>query len=240
MKSIDLDTIKAAWKKESAFENKNLSKAEIENFLSGKSKDISLLFRKGLSFDIVLKSILGVCFLGIIILFKNNLPVILISLAILMGILWTIRYQWLMIGKIPEASIGDRTIRSTLENKVSFYRQRYTKSLYVGALSNSLLVLAGMIYYFYFKYGEIRPFLWDDYLVSSIAILLSFAIGAMTQIKQSSFQIKQLEGCLQEIDEDAISTLTLRDQRNKKRRMLLIFLLALICGLFVLTFLIFR
>jgi hypothetical protein len=240
MKSIDLDIIKAAWGKESGFENKSLSKADIENFLSGKSKDVSLLFRKGLAFDIVLKSIIGASFLGIIILFKNEQSVILISLAILLVIIWTIRYQWLMIGKVPEAGIRDRTVRTTLENKINFYRQRYIKSLYVGGLSNSLLVLAGMIYYFYFKYGEVRPFQWDDYLVSGIAIILSFAIGVLAQIKQSSFQVKQLEGCLREIDEDAISTLTLRDQRNKKRRMILIFLLALLCGLLVLAILIFR
>ncbi len=48
------------------------------------------------------------------------------------------------------------------------------------------------------------------------------------------------EDLQQEIDEDALSTITLRDQRNKKRRMTLIFLLALLCGLLVLAFFIFR
>ncbi len=240
MKSIDLDTMKAAWKKERSFEDKRLSEADIEGFLTGKSKDISQLFRKGLIFDIVLKSVIGASFLGITALFRNNLSVVLISSAILLVILWAIRYQWLMIGRIPEASAADQTVRTTLENKISFYHQRYIKSLYVGALSNSLLVLAGMLYYFYFKYGEIRPFQWDDYLVSCVVIILSYAIGAVAQIKQSNFQVKQLKSCLQEIDEDAISTLTIRDQRNKKRQMILIFLLALLCGLLVLTFFIFR
>ena len=32
-------------------------------------------------------------------------------------------------------------------------------------LDNSLFIFSGIIYYFYFKYGEIRPFTWDDYLV---------------------------------------------------------------------------
>jgi len=41
MKSIDLDSIKAAWKIERSFEDHKLSEADIQGFLSGKSKDIS-------------------------------------------------------------------------------------------------------------------------------------------------------------------------------------------------------
>lgn len=240
MKTIDLEKMKTAWKNETSFENKALSEAEIERFLSGKSKDISLLFRKGLIFDIVLKSVIGASFLGIIVLFKSNLSVVLLSTAILLGLLWALSYQRLMIRRIPNRGASGQTVRSTLENKIGFYHQRYIKSLYVGALSNSLLVLSGMIYYFYFKYGEIRPFQWDDYLVFSAAIILSFVIGAVAQVKQSNFQVGQLESCLQEIDEEALSTITLRDQRNKLRRMTLVFLLALLCGLLVLAFFVFR
>lgn len=245
MKSIDLDKIKAAWKNESGFEDKRLSIAEIESFLSRKSKDISQLFRKGLIFDIVLKSVVGVSMLGIIILFKNSLPVILVCTAIILGIAWAIRFQWIMLGEIPEAGAqgpsdtSDPSVRTTLENKINFYHQRYLRSLYVGALSNALLILSGMLYYFYFKYGEIRPFDWDDYLVFSAAIIIGFALGAYAQIAQHNFQVKQLESCLNEIDEDAISTITLREQRNKKRRLILIFLIAIICGLLILAYLIF-
>jgi hypothetical protein len=232
--------MKAAWKNERSFEDKRLSEADIKGFLSRKSKDISQLFKKGLFFDIVLKSIIEVALIGIIFLFRTNLHIILISSAILLGIAWSIRYQWLMIKRIPEASVSDQVIRTTLELKIDFYHQQYIKSLYVGALSNSLLVLTGMLYYFYFKYGEIRPFQWDDYLVSSVVVILSFIIGALAQEKQSNFQVKQLESCLQEINEDAMTTLTIREQRNKKRRMILIFLLALICGLLILAFFVLR
>ena len=239
MKSIDLDSIKAAWKIERSFEDHKLSEADIQGFLSGKSKDISQLFRKGLIFDIVLKSVLGVSLIGVFFLFRSNQSIILIS-SIIMLILWAIRYQWLMIARIPEATASDPVIRTSLENKVKFYRQHFSKSLYVGALSNSLFILSGMLYYFYFKYGEIRPFTWDDYLVFGVTIIIGFALGAYVQIAQHNFQVKQLENCLEEIDEDTITTLTLREQRNKKRRLILIFLLALLCGLLLLAFFIFR
>jgi hypothetical protein len=239
MKSIDLDSIKAAWKNESSFEDHRLSELDIENFLSSKSKDISQLFRKGLIFDIVLKSVIGVSLIGIFFLLRANQSIILVS-SILMLILWAIRYQWLMIARIPKTSTSDPVIRASLENKIKFYRQHFIKSLYVGALSNSLFILSGMLYYFYFKYGEIRPFAWDDYLVFGVTIIIGFALGAYVQITQHSFQVKQLENCLQDIDEDAMTTLTLRDQRDKKRRLILIILLALVCGLLLLAFFIFR
>jgi len=239
MRSIDLDALKAAWKNEESFEDQRLSEIDIENFLSSKSKDMSRLFRRGLIFDIVLKSLIGISLIGAFFLLKTNQPLMLIS-SILMLILWAIRYQWLMIARIPKSTVSDPVIRTSLENKVKFYRQHFKKSLYVGALSNSLFILSGMLYYFYFKYGEIRPFAWDDYLVFGVTIILGFALGVYIQITQHSFQVKQLEDCLQDIDEDAMTTLTLRDQRNKRRRMIFIILLALICGLLLLAFFIFR
>lgn len=239
MKSIDLDALKAAWRNERSFDNHKLSEADIQNFLSGKSKDISQLFRKGLIFDIVLKSVIGLSLIGVFFLLRAAESIILIS-AVLILILWAIRFQWLMIARIPETKDSNPVIRTSLKNKIKFYHQHFTKSLYVGALSSSLFILSGMLYYFYFKYGEIRSFTWDDFLVFGLTIILGFALGAYIQIAQHNFQIKQLESCLQEIDEDALSTITLREQWNKKRRMILIFLLAIICGLLLLAFFISR
>ena len=236
---MDLDSLKKAWKNEGSFEDRRLSEAEIDKYLRNKSKDISGLFRKGLIFDMVLKSIIGLSLAGLFFLLNSKESFVIQGAAILF-ILWAIRYQWLMIARIPETSSSDPVIKTTLERKIKFYRSHFIKSLYVGAASNSLFILSGMLYYFYFKYGEIRPFQWDDYLVFGMTMILGFALGAYAQIKQHSFQVKQLESSLQEIDEELISTLSLRDQRNRKRRLVLAFVLALICGLLLLAYLIFR
>jgi hypothetical protein len=240
MSSIDLDHMKTAWKKEKGFEDKSLSKADIEAFLHKKSRDISRLFRVGLVFDIVYKGIIGLSFLGILILFSGNQDIILMVAAILLVLIWAIIYQWRLIRRVPGTGASDPVIRTSLENKVLFYRRHYIKSLYVGALSNSLIILSGVLYYFYFKYGEVRPFQWDDYLVFGTAIAIGFLVSAIAQRSQYNFQIRQLESCLQEIDEDTMTTHTIREQQNKKRQMIRIFLLAVICGLLLLAYLIFR
>jgi len=240
MSSMDLDHIKNAWKNEMSFEDKRLSEADIEAFLHKKSKDISRLFRVGLIFDIAYKGIIALSFLGILILFSGNLNIILMVAAILLVLILALIYQWRLIRRVPGTGASDPVIRTSLENKVLFYHQHYIKSLYVGALSNALIILSGMLYYFYFKYGEVRPFHWDDYLVFFGVIVIGFLVSAIAQRSQFNFQIRQLESCLQEIDEDTMTTHTIREQQNKKRRMILMLLLAVICGLLLLAYLIFR
>lgn len=240
MKPLDLDSMKSAWKSEKSFDDNRLSEEDIERFLHKGSKDISQLFKKGLRFDIVLKGLAGASLLVLVVLFRGNLNLVLLIAAILLIVFWAIRHQWLLIGKIPGIHAGNPVIRTILEQRISFYHRHYIKSLYVGAFSNALLIFSGMLYYFYFKYGEMRPLQWDDYLVFAAVILIGYFFSAYIQIVQHNFQVRQLESSLREIDENSLNSDTIRQQRNKKRRMILIFVLALICGLLLLAFLIFR
>lgn len=240
MKTTDIDSLKSAWKNEQGFENKTLSQSDIEKFLQRKSKDITRLFKAGLSFDVVLKSILGASLVGIIFLFSDKQQMIIAISAILGLILWAIWFQLKMYKHIPQSAVSDSVIRTSLDSKIQFYHQRYVKSLYIGALSNSLVFVSGSLYYFYFKYGEIRPMDLVDYLVFGTAIIIAFVLGAVVQIAQHNFQVRQLESCLQEIDEDGISELSLKEQRNKKLRLFFIALIALVCGLLLLAYFVFR
>ncbi len=239
MKAPDIDSLKSAWKKEQGFETRRLSESDIEKLLHRKSRDISQLFKKGLVFDLVLKSLIGFSLIGIIILFTGN-PYLLISmLAVLAIILWTIWYQVKIYRKIPSTGT-EPVIRTSLEQRIQFYHKHFIKSLYIGALSNSLFFISGSLYYFYFKYGEIRPLDLTDYLVFGTGITIAFVLGAWVNISQHNFQMKQLESCLQEIDENALTELTMKDRRNKKIRLFIIVLLALISGLLLLAYFIFR
>ena len=237
---MDLEHMKTAWKNEKSFEDKSLTEADIDAFLHNKSRDISRLFKVGLIFDIVYKAIIGISFLVILLLLSANQSIVLMVAAILLGLIWAIIYQWRLIKRVPGTGAADPVIRTSLENKVLFYHEHYIKSLYVGAFSNSLIILSGALYYFYFKYGEVRPFQWDDYLVFAVAIVIGFFVSAIAQRSQFNFQIKQLESCLQEIDEDAMTTQTIREQQNKRKQMIGILLLAIFLGILVLAFLIFR
>jgi len=104
---MDLEHMKTAWKKEKSFEDKRLTEADIKAFLHKKSRDISRLFSVGLTFDIAYKGIIGISFLGILILFSGNRHIILMIAVILLGLIWAIIYQW-----TDQKGAGYRSIRS--------------------------------------------------------------------------------------------------------------------------------
>lgn len=236
MKTPDIDSLKSAWKREEGFDSPRLSESDIEKYLQKKSKGISQHYKKGLVFDLVLKGLVGISLIGIIILFAGNINMLISMLMVLALILWSIWFQVKMYRNIPSDVSSEPVIRKTLEKRIDFYRKKYFKSLYIGALSNSLIFVSGSLYYFYIKYGEIRPLDLTDFLVFGGATLIAFIFGAAANIGQMNFQVKQLESCLQEIDEDSISVLTIREQKNKRRRLFFITLLALICGLLLLAY----
>lgn len=240
MKTTDMDSIKSAWKNEGGFENKVLSQHDIEKFLQKKSRDITRLFKTGLAMDMILKGIIGASLIGILLLFSGNRQLFYAMIAVLAVILWAIWFQVKMYRRVPSGDMAKPDLRTALEARIQFYHQHYVKSLLIGAISNSLIFLSGSLYYFYFKYGEIRPLDLVDYLVFGIAIILAYVLGAVAQIAQHRFQIGQLESCLQEIDEDSMTALTLKSQRNKRLRLFFMALLALVCGLLLFAFLVFR
>ena len=150
-----------------------------------------------------------------------------------------VSYQVSMFHKIPRSDYSTDNLRTILESKISYYTKKYFRSLYVSALSNSLFFISGILYYFHFKYGEIRSMGMQDYLVLGILVIVGFILGAFTQIRYHNFQIRQLEQCLTEIDENTFSELTVKKARNRRIYQLLMALLAIICGLLVLAYFLF-
>ena len=147
-----------------------------------------------------------------------------------------ISYQIGIYKKIPYADYAKNNLREVLESKINFYTKKYFNSLYVAALSNSLFIVSGMLYYYHYKYGEIKPFDLVDYLVLGMFTLAGFMFAAFIQVKHHNFQIRQLELCLTEIDENTFNHLTVKTRKNKRRQLFLVFLLALICGVLLLAF----
>lgn len=237
---MDIEKYKAAWKSEQSFEKNTLSEADIQNFMKKRSKEINKLFKKGLLLDMVLKSTIGVSFIVLSVLYFSSMKVLIISSLLFAGIIIAIFFQGSMLRKIPYVDYVADNLRKVLENTINFYKNKYLRSLYVGALSSPLFIISGMLYYFYFKYGEIRSFEMDDYFVFGVTIILGFILGLYTQLKLHNFYVRQLELSLTEIDENTITELTIKRQNYKKRQLFLIFLLALICGFLVLAFILAR
>jgi len=237
MKTFNLETYRSAWKNESGFENRKLSEKEIQQFLKSKSKKIEYVFKTGIIMNLIYKFLLSVAFIVFLYVFRPNhlwfsIPLVLVSVCILaMAYLLHVYYR------IPNKFKPELDLKSNLSIYIRYYHKVFKKAIFVSAVSNPLFLIAGSLYYFYFKYGEIRPFALDDYLVFSAFIVISYALGAIVQLAQYNFQIGQMEDSLKEIDEETITKLNLKLRKKKRIRVLIIVSLAVVLGVLVFIYL---
>jgi len=239
MTEINLDQYKESWKKDNEKRTlgKRISEDDIRSYLSMKTKDITVLYQKGLWFDIVLKSILIFSFGFLIWIFKSQAYMLIINLALIILTIYLIILQRKYFGKIPKAHNTDDNLKNVLKRKIDFFNQTYIKALYVGAATNPLLILSGMMFYMYFKYGEIRPFEIDDYIVLGGMILISYFFALLIQVKQFRFHINQLETCLQEFSQDTLDELSIKRQRNQRMRIWLVSVILVVFGVLLFFYL---
>lgn len=231
MEEISLDKYKSAWKAEQSFGEEKLSREQIEAYMHSASRSIAGLFRKSLVIDIVIKSLLAVSFGGLLVLFLlQGTPVpaavVLILLSIILIVLQIRTYR-----RVPGAEDASQNTRSLLNSYVGFYYRSFVSSLIAGAVSGPLVLISGSLYYFYFKYGTIRPLQTDDLVVFGSFILIGFLLNAIVQFKNFSFHIGQLKDSLAEIEQDTLSESRLNYYKKSKYRNLIIYSIILLVGL---------
>jgi hypothetical protein len=234
MENIDLEKYKSAWKEEKSFNKATLTDPEIRTYIMKRSKGLTGSFKAGLVLDIILKIVLGISFIILMVLLRGKIGITGIctgSILILSYLLWS---DITTYHKIPgqEGYSGD--IQNFLKSRIEFYREKFLKTVYVIALTNPFVFLSGMLYYFYFKYGGIRPLQFVDIIVFSVFCIAGFALGAFIQVKQYNFQVNQLEECLREFEENGINEAMVKRHKKQKRTILIIFIIALVAGLLLL------
>jgi hypothetical protein len=152
-------------------------------------------------------------------------------------IVYLLHYHIKVIKQIPGHDEYSGNLYKLLENEIKFYKTRFSRAVYIIALSNPLIILSGMLFYIHFKYSGFRALQTVDFIVLSLICTVGFIMGALVQVWQYNYQVKQLEECLKELDEDGLKTLTANKQKVQNRRILIIFTIALICGLLLFGYL---
>lgn len=239
MNTIDWESYRSAWKKEPNLNKKKLSKEEMRQFMHSASRNMLSGLKKGVVLDLVLKQLLTVSFVILMVLFSSTASVVGISVLLTLVTILGLAYQISIYKKLSRPMDPKPDLRTALDSLILFYRRHYLISMLVGALSSSLFFLSGSLYYFYFKYKTVRPLQWDDLLVLCAGILLTFAISVLAQVKQQSYQVKQLESCLTDMDEDNFTGESVRRYSSKRLRNLIVFGIAVVAGLLLLTYVVF-
>jgi len=239
MGKLDLNTYQLAWKNEKSFQEEKLSETEIYNFMISASQIVKQ-YKRSLIFDMVFKSVLLLSFIVLIVLLKKPaIATIVISFFIFitaLGIIWQIKiYQQVGKNRAPTIHLKD-----LLRAYIDFYNRQYIKSIFVNALSSTLFFLSGSLFYLYFRYKQFPSLELDDFIVITIGIILSYGVSALAQIKQNDYEIKQLESCLVEIEENTISPSSLKKYQTNRIKKLLSIGIALIMGVVFFLYMIFK
>ncbi len=215
MENLDLNKYRLAWKNEKSFQAEKLSEIEIHNFMKSASKIVGQ-YKRSLIFDIVFKSFLLISFFVLIVLLENHSIAIFTNVFFILITAFGIIWQTRVYGRIDKISVAEENLKDSLRAYIDFYNGHYIKSIFVSALSSTLFFLSGSLFYLHFKYEQIPTFELDDFIVLTIGIISSYGVSAFAQIKQNDYQIKQLESCLVEIEENTISASSIKKYKTNR------------------------
>ncbi|MBD3290509.1 hypothetical protein GF337_17020, partial [candidate division KSB1 bacterium] len=127
------------------------------NFIEKQSIGISALFRKGLIVDFVLKSGVILSLILFIFLFRENLNMTAFNIAVILSTVILMIFQYKYFREIESVEDSSTGLREAIMKKIDYFNKKYVNAIYIAALSSPLLVISGMMYYFYLQYGRIRP-----------------------------------------------------------------------------------
>lgn len=240
MSHIDLEKYKSSWKKESAFEAKTLSAQNVSKFMQSSSKHLVSLFKKGLVFDIILKSLLFIAVMVFIVLISNQKNVVYTSLLIQAIILISLGKQFSSLKTLPVNQLEPESAIQQLNGYILFYDKHYIYSILNSALSSVLVFIIGSLYYLHFKYGILPALEIDDIIVLFLFIVISFGLSFYAQFMQTKFHINQLKACVKDIETDALTETTVKTYRKHKLRNMLLIGILFIVGLLVFLYLIYQ
>jgi hypothetical protein len=235
MNEHELERYRTAWKGGQEFGRQPLGQDAIDAVLNKESKNITRQFRVGLLTDMALKGAAAVALVGLLFLYSGQPTVNWLNAFVLAFTLFLLFVQWKTLRRIPGHGLAGDSLRRCLHQTIRFYRKRFVRALYVGAVSGSLVFYVGVFYYSWFRYGGIRPLDADDYAVFIGGLLIAYAFNAVAQRWQMNFHVRELEFCLQEIDAESLTEQDLRKKRHRRVRVSLMWLVWAVLGVLVLA-----
>lgn len=234
----NIENLKSAWKQNKQENNQPLTERQIMYYLKQQSTDISALFRKGLFTDIIFKSALLLSSIGLIFIYQSQTPVLGlgIALALLTVFFAGIQlYYYKQVQSIDNPAVDTQTL---LKTKIDYFHQKYVKAVFLSALSSPIMVLCGFLYYYYFKYGFVKPMDTVDIIVMGSFLALSFVISLAAYLFQFKFHVRQLESSLNDMVEGDIDEKKIQTARNQRIVLVIAMSLILVIGLLVFAYIV--
>lgn len=223
------DRLKKLWQENPA-PDVTYTLEEINAYRAQKSSDTQRDIRRNITFDIIYKSAIAAGLATLLFLVKAppHLPWIIALLLLVDVGLIVFDRQFLKKADMLDES---EPILASLRRKRTFLQESYRPFIFLGALSNPLLILTGFFFYFYFKYGEIRMAApWED-PVLYIILLIGYLLALWAALPFYQQRRRELEECLEDMDDTQVATQKIAAHRRRRRQYMIMFAILAVVGL---------
>jgi|GEM_PF-2382791 len=214
---MELEDMKKIWARmEKDQVRTEYSQEEISAFRKARSKDFTSWIRTSLGFDLVMKSLVAVSLIIMAVLFRMQPAVFAVCLITLIMVLIMIPYVWSVRASAGHFDRADGTIQETLTQKITFLKKMYYKVQFVQSLTNPMIVITGLLFYYYISYRFVPPFHYTDWIVTMLLLLLSFVLTLPATLSIYGFQLRNLQGSLSSLQDP--EGYQLENEKFKKRQ----------------------
>ena len=209
-----------------------------EQLISSRSGSVQDKIRGMLQNDLILKVISGIAFLLNLFFYNNNLEVVYVCIAgvLFLAIMTTIEWKTLQgFNKIADPGLATR---NNLSNILVYLRRKANLFKTTIAASQVLIFVPGVLLYFYFVYGQVKPLTGEAFVVFTVLVLIG-TFASFTRIgNQIKYHLKHLMVCLSDLNDNALGLAieTIENQRKQDQKVhVLVYILSTV-GFLVLIF----
>jgi len=237
---MEIDDLKRVWNNINQEAGQTVySEEEIAKFRKARSRDFSVWIQNGLILDIVLKSIFALGFLILIFLYSSTPVFIAFGSGIIALCIILIIIESSYLKDSREADRENKSVVEGIKAKLAFLKSYYYRIQFLQGLTNPIFVAAGISFYYYYKYGQIRIVDFQDAFIIILLLVISFLFTLPTTFSLYGYHYRVLEAGLASLeDEDSWQETLKRYQKQKKLLNWLLWIL-LLAGIAILALLIF-
>lgn len=235
---MEIDDLKKVWTKVNRDSDQPIYSIEdIADFRKSRSKDFSAWIQNGLILDIILKGLFSLAYIVLIYLLRESLTFTFIATGvILLGTsLIFLEYRYFKSSKHLDKR--DISVQEGIRAKLTFLKTYYYRIQFLQGLSNPMIVSAGIFFYYYFTYGEIRIEDFEDLVVTIVLLLISFALTLPTTLSLYGYHFRVLQNSLANLEEEGSFPNAVKRYNRQKKLLHWLIGSLLIIGLGVLIFL---
>jgi len=192
-------------------------KFDAEYFIQSRSITVKDKIKKILKNDMLFKLAGGIVLLLDISFYVNNADVLYVCFAglIFLAIMSFIEYKTLQNFK-RIADPGSST-RDNLSELLIFLQRKSNILGILTASSQVLIFVPGLLAYFYFTYGQLRPMTGMSFFVFSTLCLIGTIMSYSRTISQIKYHIKHITVCMSDLNDNILQLAYSSIEKERKQ-----------------------